>query len=184
VWILAVSGSEQEEPDLLGGAPSCLPKKASDRVKTDRREAVQLARLLRSGDLTPGYLPSVEDEASRELVRAREAVLKDLKAAKVRLNAFLLRADMQDEGRANWGPPLCEGWPRWSVRPRPNRVSCRSTSGRSPHRRTPAAARSGTRYLGAELARVSGPRSHPGARRGPVHRRRHPECGIGGPQPL
>src|SRR6266849_1491243 len=54
-------------------APSQIPKKAGDRVKTDRRDAVQLARLLRSGDLTPVYSPSVEDEAIRDLVRAREA---------------------------------------------------------------------------------------------------------------
>src|SRR5262245_23074869 len=84
-------------------APSQIPKKAGDRVKTDRRDAVQLARLLRSGDLTPGYIPSVEDEAIRDVVRAREDVLKDLKAAKVRLKAFLLRQDIRYEGRANWG---------------------------------------------------------------------------------
>jgi transposase len=83
-------------------APSCIPKKAGDRVKTDRREAVQLARLLRSGDLSPVYIPSVEDEAIRDVVRAREDVLKDLKAAKVRLKAFLLRQDIRYEGRANW----------------------------------------------------------------------------------
>ncbi|MBI3302072.1 MAG: transposase [Deltaproteobacteria bacterium] len=53
-------------------APSCIPKKASDRVKTDRRDAVQLARLRRSGDLTPVYVPVVEDEAIRDVVRARE----------------------------------------------------------------------------------------------------------------
>jgi transposase len=83
-------------------APSQIPKKAGDRVKTDRRDAVQLARLLRAGDLTPVYIPSVEDEAIRDVVRAREDVLKDLKAAKVRLKAFLLRQDIRYEGRANW----------------------------------------------------------------------------------
>jgi transposase len=71
-------------------------------VKTDRRDAEQLARLLRSGDLTPVYIPSVDEEAIRDLVRAREDVLKDLKAAKVRLKAFLLRQDIGYEGRANW----------------------------------------------------------------------------------
>jgi transposase len=85
-------------------APSQIPKKAGDRVKTDRRDAVQLARLLRSGDLTPIYVPVVEDEAIRDLVRAREDTLKDLKAAKVRLKAFLLRQDIRYEGRATWGP--------------------------------------------------------------------------------
>lgn len=83
-------------------APSQMPKKAGDRVKTDRRDAVQLARLLGSGDLSPIYIPSVEDEAMRDVVRAREDVLTDLKAAKVRLKAFLLRQDIRYEGRANW----------------------------------------------------------------------------------
>ena len=85
-----------------GVAPSCIPKKASDGVKTDRRDAMQLARLLRSGELTPVYIPSIEDEAIRDVVRAREDVLKDLKAAKVRLKAFLLRQDIRYAGRANW----------------------------------------------------------------------------------
>jgi transposase len=85
-------------------APSQIPKKAGGRVQTDRRDAVQLARLLRSGDLTPVYVPTVEDEASRDLVRAREDALKDGKAAKVRLKAFLLRQDIRYEGRATWGP--------------------------------------------------------------------------------
>ena len=85
-------------------APSSIPKKAGDRVKTDRRDAVQLARLLRAGDLTPVYVPAVEDEAIRDVVRAREDALKDAKAAKARLKAFLLRQDIRYEGRANWGP--------------------------------------------------------------------------------
>src|SRR5262245_8910087 len=85
-------------------APSQIPKRAGDRVKTDRRDAVQLARLLRSGDLTPVYVPAVDDEAIRDLMRAREDALKDLKGAKVRLKAFLLRHDIRYEGRATWGP--------------------------------------------------------------------------------
>ena len=52
-------------------APSLIPRKPGDRVKTDRRDAVQLARLLRSGDLDPVYVPSIEDEALRDLCRAR-----------------------------------------------------------------------------------------------------------------
>ena len=83
-------------------APSQIPKKAGARLKTDRRDAVQLARPLRSGDLSPVDIPSVEDEALRDGVRAREDSLKDLKAAKVRLKAFLLRQDIRYEGRANW----------------------------------------------------------------------------------
>jgi transposase len=85
-------------------APSLLPNKAGDRVKTDRRDAMQLARLMRSGDLTPVDVPKVEDEAIRDLTRAREDALRDLKAAKLRLKAFLLRHDIRYTGRATWGP--------------------------------------------------------------------------------
>jgi transposase len=85
-------------------APSLVPKKAGDRVNTDRRDAIQLARLMRSGDLTPVYVPEVEDEAIRDLSRAREDTIRDLKAAKSRLKAFLLRQDIRYEGRATWGP--------------------------------------------------------------------------------
>jgi transposase len=85
-------------------APSLIPKKAGDRVKTDRRDALQLARLMRSGDLTPVYVPKVEDEAIRDLCRAREDVLRDLKAAKLRLKAFLLRHDIRYTGQAPWNP--------------------------------------------------------------------------------
>jgi transposase len=85
-------------------APSLIPQKPGDRVKTDRRDAVQLARLARSGDLTAVYVPKVEDEAIRDLTRAREDALSDLKDAKLRLKAFLLRHDIRYVGRANWGP--------------------------------------------------------------------------------
>jgi transposase len=85
-------------------APSLIPKKPGDRVKTDRRDAVQLARLARSGDLTVVYVPKVEDEAIRDLTRAREDTLRDLKSAKFRLKAFLLRHDIRYTGRANWSP--------------------------------------------------------------------------------
>jgi transposase len=85
-------------------APSLIPQKAGDRVKTDRRDAVQLARLARSGDLTAVDVPKVEDEAMRDLSRAREDTLSDLKDAKFRLKAFLLRHDIRYTGRANWSP--------------------------------------------------------------------------------
>src|SRR6266511_3622960 len=85
-------------------APSLLPKKPGDRVKTDRRDALQLARLARSGDLTAVYVPTMEDEAIRDLTRAREEAISDLKDAKFRLKAFLLRHDIRYVVRANWGP--------------------------------------------------------------------------------
>ena len=85
-------------------APSLLPKKPGDRVKTDRRDAVQLARLARSGDLTAVYVPQVEDDAMRDRPRAREDALSDLKAAKRRLTACLLRHASRSVGRAHGGP--------------------------------------------------------------------------------
>ena len=83
-------------------APSLIPKKPGDKVKTDRRDAVELARLLRSGDLTRVYVPSVEDEAIRDVCRARDAARVTLKDAKLRLKAFLLRLGRHYVGRADW----------------------------------------------------------------------------------
>jgi transposase len=85
-------------------APSLTPKTPGDRLKTDRRDAVQRARLRRSGDLTPVYVPEVEDEAIRDLARAREDAIRALKAAKNPLKALLRRQDIRYEGRANGGP--------------------------------------------------------------------------------
>ncbi len=83
-------------------APSLIPKRPGDKVKTDRRDALELARLLRAGDLTPVYVPSVEDEAIRDLCRARDATRLTLKSAKLRLKSFLLRLGLNYTGRANW----------------------------------------------------------------------------------
>jgi transposase len=85
-------------------APARMPQHAGDRVTTDRRDARHLARLLRSGDLTPVDVPQVEDEAMRALSRAREEAIRDLQAAKSRRNAFLLRQARRDPGQATWGP--------------------------------------------------------------------------------
>jgi transposase len=76
-------------------APSLIPKKSGDRVKTDRRDALNLARLLKSGDLNPIYVPEPEDEAVRDLSRAREVAMKDLKDAKFQLKSLLLRNNIQ-----------------------------------------------------------------------------------------
>ena len=83
-------------------APSLIPRKPGDKVKTDRRDAVELARLLRSGDLTRVYVPTVEDEALRDLCRARDAARLTLKNAKLRLKSFLLRLGLHYVGRADW----------------------------------------------------------------------------------
>jgi transposase len=99
-------------------APSLIPKTAGDRVNTDRRDAIPWARLRRSGDLTPGYVPRVDDEAIRDLTRAREDTIRALKAAKFRLKAFLLRHDIRYTGRATWSPAHLR-WLREVVCPTP-----------------------------------------------------------------
>ena len=72
-------------------APTLVPVKAGDRVKTDRRDALKLARSYRAGDLTAVWVPDAEHEALRDLVRAREAAKKDQLRARHRLGKFLLR---------------------------------------------------------------------------------------------
>jgi transposase len=72
-------------------APSLTPQRPGDRVKTDRRDAIRLAQLFRSGELTGIYVPTEEDEALRDLVRARESVKEDQHRARQRLGKFLLR---------------------------------------------------------------------------------------------
>jgi transposase len=82
-------------------APSLIPTKASDRVKTDRRDARQLARLFRAGELTPIYVPDEEDEAVRDLVRARDRSMIDQRKARQRLKGFLLRLGHRYLGKGN-----------------------------------------------------------------------------------
>jgi transposase len=85
-------------------APTLVPVKAGDRVKTDRRDAEKLARSYRSGDLTPVWVPDAEHEALRDLVRAREAAKKDQLRARQRLGKFLLRQGRRaPTGIKAWG---------------------------------------------------------------------------------
>jgi transposase len=72
-------------------APTLVPVKAGDRVKTDRRDAERLAKSFRAGDLTPVWVPDAAHEALRDLVRAREAAKRDQLRARHRLGKFLLR---------------------------------------------------------------------------------------------
>ncbi len=83
-------------------APSLIPKKPGDRVKTDRRDSLKLSQLLKTGDLHPIYVPAEEDEAIRDLSRAREAAMRDLNDARYRLKALLLRNHINYKGTANW----------------------------------------------------------------------------------
>jgi transposase len=83
-------------------APSLIPKKASDRVKTDARDAEQLARLFRAGELTAIYVPDAEDEAVRDLVRARTGAMIGQRKARQRLKGFLLRLGFRYTGQSSW----------------------------------------------------------------------------------
>jgi transposase len=83
-------------------APSSIPKRSGDRVKTDRRDAMMLARLSRSGDLTAVRVPGAGDEAVRDLVRAREDAVRECRNARHRLKALLLRNGITYAGKASW----------------------------------------------------------------------------------
>jgi transposase len=83
-------------------APASVPMKANDRIKTDRRDAVKLAMGLRSGELSPVYVPTREDEALRDYLRAYEDIKGELKRAKQRLGHFLLRHEIRFGDGKNW----------------------------------------------------------------------------------
>lgn len=83
-------------------APSLIPKRAGERVKTNRRDAITLARLLRAGELTGIWVPDDVHEAMRDLVRAREAVSEDLRKKRQQLQSFLLRHGRIFTGRKRW----------------------------------------------------------------------------------
>jgi len=83
-------------------APSLIPKKSGDRVKTDRRDAMGLARLYRSGDLTAVYVPREDDEAMRDLSRSREDAVNASRTARLRLCAMLLRLGYRYNAKTMW----------------------------------------------------------------------------------
>jgi transposase len=83
-------------------APSMIPKRSGDRVKTDKRDARKLARLLRAGELTPVYIPEPTDEAMRDLCRARTDAVDDRRRARHRLKGFLLRHGYRYQGKSAW----------------------------------------------------------------------------------
>jgi len=80
-------------------SPSLIPRRASDRVKTDRRDALTLARLLRAGELTSIHIP---DEAIRDLVRGRLRAVEDLRRCRQRIKRFLLRYGKRHSGKSSW----------------------------------------------------------------------------------
>jgi transposase len=83
-------------------APSSIPRSPGERIKTDRRDAIRLARLARSGDLSVVRVPGAADEAVRDLVRAREDSVREQRNARHRLKALLLRNNIAYAGKSSW----------------------------------------------------------------------------------
>jgi transposase len=83
-------------------APALIPKRGCDRVKTNRRDAITLARLHRAGELTSVWVPDATHEAIRDLVRAREAAADDLRRKRQQLLSFLLRCGRIYSGGGHW----------------------------------------------------------------------------------
>lgn len=95
--------------DLVGlgancivAAPSRTPRRSGDRIKTDSRDALTLARLHRAGELQPVWVPDEETEAMRDLTRAREDAKSAQTKARQRLQSFLLRHSLRYPGRSSW----------------------------------------------------------------------------------
>src|SRR5579864_8407752 len=88
--------------DCLVAAPALIPQRPGDRVKTDRRDACTLARLHRAGELTGIWVPDQEQEAMRDLTRAREDAKVAETHARQRLGSFLLRHGFRFAGRTHW----------------------------------------------------------------------------------
>lgn len=130
---------QQLGEDCIVVAPSLIPKKSGDRVKTDRRDATKLARLHRAGELTAIHVPDRRDEAIRDLIRARTDAVTDRRDNRHRLKAFLLRRICAI--CASWSSPIPRTkwysknicwrsprrpnassawkliWPRWRLKP-------------------------------------------------------------------
>jgi len=83
-------------------APSLIPRKPGQRIKTDKRDALMLTDRLKQNDLTPIYVPEPEDEAVRDLSRARDRAMHDLNDGRYQLKAFLLRNNIRYDGPPNW----------------------------------------------------------------------------------
>lgn len=93
---------ERKGIQCLVAAPSLIPSRSGDRVKTDKRDAVKLARLLRAGELTGVHIPDAVDEAMRDLCRARTDAVQEQRRQRAQLKAFLLRNGYRYQGRTSW----------------------------------------------------------------------------------
>jgi len=114
--------------DCVVVAPSLIPKRAGDRVKTDRRDAASLARLHRAGELMAVWVPDPRHEAMRDLVRARLDAVHALRPARQQLSGFLLRQGCH-YGRPLGPSCIAAGWQGSSSSSR-CRISCSTTTSR------------------------------------------------------
>jgi transposase len=88
--------------ECLVAAPSLIPKRPGDRVKTNRRDARNLVKLLRAGELTAVWVPDERHEAMRDLTRARAAAVADLRGKRQQVSSFLLRHGLHYPGKLTW----------------------------------------------------------------------------------
>jgi transposase len=85
-------------------APSLIPKKPGERVKTNRRDALSLARLSRAGELTAVWVADEPHEAMRDFSRARQAAKKDLQGKRQQISSLMLRLGRIYQAKKTWGP--------------------------------------------------------------------------------
>src|SRR5919108_5778 len=109
--------------DVRVAAPGSIPKSSGDRVKTDRRDAIRLVRLLAAGELRFAFVPSVADEQFRDLIRAIEDCRGDLMRARHRLSKFLLRRELRWLGPGSTWTKRHMDWLRARRFEQPTRVS-------------------------------------------------------------
>lgn len=114
--------------DCVVIAPSLIPVRAGDRVKTDRRDATMLAKLHRAGELTPVWVPDAAHEAMRDLIRARATSVRVAGKARQHLQGFLLCMDGSTPARNAGRKPIGAGPRRSASNTPPSRSCCRTTS--------------------------------------------------------
>ena len=122
---------EEQGVVCLVVAPSWIPRRLGDRVKTDRRDALRLASLLRAGELTPVWVPDATHEAFRGLLRAREAAGMDRTRARHRVSKFLLARGHAAPAGTNWGTERHERWLQ-QVGPREGRAPGQQRAAQAP----------------------------------------------------
>ena len=148
--------------DCIVIAPTSMPRRPGDRVKTNRRDAMDLARLLRAGELTPIWVPDAPHEAMRDLVRAREAAVRDSRMKRQQVSAMMLRHGRIYPGKKTGAQNIAAGSPirisatahptsRWAKRCRLWRMRRRGNS--EPRQRARPCSRNGRSLLSSRRCR-------------------------------